>query len=620
MPSNKGRNNHPIATRHKKIVAVASKVRRGAGPGRSRTWRRVGQSRDLLHNERGLTKESRLVCQFPDHGWDIPPSPTAMLKLPQGCAAPQLKSSWQPTTRLLEFTLLGEGIGGDTPVVILVLEKLAMRATVPTSTRGGQVIDGLCAFVIPKLLPGQITGAKRWLPFSCCPGTVSDVPLAFCVNGTTPLGGKILIELPADGWDMDDRPNVRLRSAHYHNAAVPATWDRTQHALEIMIPTGAGATPIPMKSNVVLTIASVQDPFKETGGDTYAGGINASARITTLSASSGVIDGPDKLDVARISELRESDFDIASRSFDKEYVEKSGVVAVETLSDVLKRAHVHLSEEVYQSLVVTNLPLRMHAGHSSDSAAGAAVASSPQLELDGEQTSTESSIPNDQISKAEFLNLFARVYAPAYKFGQELRSACGRGHVEKVREWISRGCDPNAKDGSGWSALHYAADFGHLDVVQILLECATTPKVSPSSELGTSVHHQVDVNTRDACGWTPLMRAAANGHTKIVEVLLHGGADPLLTSVEGRTALHWAGSRGMDETMSVLLKAGAVIDHVDRSGWSALHCAILHGSAQCATLLLEQGATKSLKDKLHYPPAHYGEATLQVVSENAGAT
>uniref|UniRef100_K3WU08 Uncharacterized protein n=1 Tax=Globisporangium ultimum (strain ATCC 200006 / CBS 805.95 / DAOM BR144) TaxID=431595 RepID=K3WU08_GLOUD len=552
-----------------------------------------------------------------------------MLKLPQGCAVPQLKSAWQPTTRLLEFTLLGEGIGGDTPVVILVsgvstpeaatpqaeivvtaYEKLVVRSTVPASTRGGQVIDGPCAFVTPKLLPGQITGAKRWLPFSCCPDAVSDVSLAFCVNGTIPLGGKILIELPADGWDMGDRPSVRLRNAHYHNAAAPATWDRAQHVLEIMIPTGAGATPILMKSNMTLTIANVRNPSKETGGGTYAGSVNASARITTLSASGGVIDGPSKLDVARISELRESDFDIASKSFDEEDVEKNGVIAVDKLFDVLKRAHVHLSEALYQSLVVTNLPLRMHVNHSIDSAARAAAASAPQLGLDGEQVSdafTEASIPIDRISKAEFLNLFARVYAPAYKFGQELRLACGRGHVDKVCEWISRGCDLNAKDGSGWSALHYAADFGHLDVVQILLECVMTPEVPPTSVSNSSVHHLADVNSRDACGWTPLMCAAANGHTEIVEVLISGGADPSLPSVEGRTALHWAGSRGMDETVSALLKAGAPIDLVDRSGWSALHCAMLHGSAQCATLL-EQGAARELKDKLHYPPTYYGAA------------
>lgn len=626
-----------LAQRHRKIVAGRFKGRRVFEPEEAAPGVR-GQVAICFTTNGELPKESRLTCQLPDHGWGISasPAPNAMLRLPQGCAVPTLKTVWQPATRTLEFTLMDESISSDTSVVILVsgvhtpesatpqaeivvtaYAKLVVRTTVPQSTRGGQIIDGPCQFVVPKILPGQITGAKRWLPFSCFPGVVSDVSLSFCVNGKVPMGGKILIELPVGGWDMDDRPRVLLRNAQYHNVQVPATWDRTQHALEIAVPTTGGASPIPMKSNVKLTIAKVRNPTKETMSGAYTGAAAASARITTLSASGGVIDGPSKLDVARISELRESDFEGAITSFDEEDVEKRGAILAERIPDVLKRARVQLSAELYQSLVVANFPIRMHADQS-DASSSVAVAVPPSVSGEGDDGNADEaqSVDKDKIRKDEFLNLFASVYAPAYKYGQELRAACGRGHVEKVREWISRGCDPNAKDGSGWSALHYAADFGQLEVLHTLLDM-TTSAVS-SSNPGNSLQH-LELNARDGCGWTPLMCAAANGHTRIVEKLISDGADPLLASVEGRTALHWAGSRGMDETVRVLLDArgGDQIDHVDRSGWSVLHCAMLHGSSQCTMLLLENGADKSLKDKLQYPPTRYSGPALPAETEAA---
>lgn len=643
-----------LAQRHKKLVAGRFRGRRSVEPEEAAPGV-LGQLAVCFTTNGALPHQSRITCELPDHGWRVlaaaqstaaatsPYHVNAQVRVPQGCAAPSLKTLWHATTHTLEFTFLATdstssnavAVPSNAPVVILVsgvytpetatpqaecivtaFEKLVVRHTAPVSTRGGQIIDGPCRFTLPKILPGQLTGPKRWLPFSCCPSAVSDVSLTICMNGAIPSGGKVLIELPSDGWDMPEHPRVSLRNAQYRNSVVPATWTRAQHALEITV-NGAA---IPMKSSVTFTIASVQNPAKETWSASSNNSTSA-ARITTLSLSGGVIDGPTRLDVARISELRDTDMAIARARFDELDVEQTDTIPLESLRTLLERAQVRLSDELYASLVVLNLPDRMRtsaaspsdmsAASSAESAAIAPVGTSLQALETPSSTAGEMLSP-DRITCDEVLSVFAHVYAPAYKFGQDLRLACGRGQVASVREWISRGCDPNATDGSGWSALHYAADYGHADVLAALLDMA--PPISApanatapldSSASSPLVQQRLNVNARDGYGWTPLMCAAANGHSRVVETLLDAGADVHLASVEGRTALHWASSRGMDETVRLLLDRGADATVVDTSGWSALHCATLHSSTECATLLLERGASATQRDKLSYVPTFY---------------
>lgn len=62
----------------------------------------------------------------------------------------------------------------------------------------------------------------------------------------------------------------------------------------------------------------------------------------------------------------------------------------------------------------------------------------------------------------------------------------------------------------GMTALHWAADRGHVDVAKLLLD------------------NSADVNARDECGQTPLHYAASCGHEAIVKILLQHGADSTL--------------------------------------------------------------------------------------------
>lgn len=69
--------------------------------------------------------------------------------------------------------------------------------------------------------------------------------------------------------------------------------------------------------------------------------------------------------------------------------------------------------------------------------------------------------------------------------------ACYRGHLETAKLLVSRGGYWLSRDYSGFSALHYAADGGHLNIISHILSEGV-----PADELGE----------KTLSGWTPLMR------------------------------------------------------------------------------------------------------------------
>ena len=87
----------------------------------------------------------------------------------------------------------------------------------------------------------------------------------------------------------------------------------------------------------------------------------------------------------------------------------------------------------------------------------------------------------------------------------------------------SGGC--NTRDSSGYTALHYAALNGHLDIVELLLS------------------YEASCNSADDKGSSPLHLAAWAGNKDIVEMLLTKGpsiANVNLTNADKETSLHSA--------------------------------------------------------------------------------
>ena len=143
---------------------------------------------------------------------------------------------------------------------------------------------------------------------------------------------------------------------------------------------------------------------------------------------------------------------------------------------------------------------------------------------------------------------------------------------------LAAGADIEARSPTGWTALHVAAGFSRALVIAIL------------------ARHGATVNTADNDGDTPLITAAAMGHTDTVHQLLANGANPRaaspkvgddiflclrkrrLTSLPhqtGDTALHIAVRGGFANIVSYLLAAGASIAVHNNSGESPLDLVVL---------------------------------------------
>lgn len=105
------------------------------------------------------------------------------------------------------------------------------------------------------------------------------------------------------------------------------------------------------------------------------------------------------------------------------------------------------------------------------------------------------------------------------------------------------------------------------------------------------------VNMRNACLWTPLMKAALNGHLEAVKKLLAKGADVRAIDKGGYSAMMLAASNNFADVVDVLIQHGADINRIEHThGWSALIWAAKRGHLESVKVLLKHGADKSIVD------------------------
>jgi hypothetical protein len=69
------------------------------------------------------------------------------------------------------------------------------------------------------------------------------------------------------------------------------------------------------------------------------------------------------------------------------------------------------------------------------------------------------------------------------------------------------------------------------------------------------------VNVKDKYSWTPLYRAAYNGHLEAVEALLELGADPSFKDEKGKTAAQMACTGGNKFNKDAIVRALEVRTH-----------------------------------------------------------
>jgi hypothetical protein len=149
-------------------------------------------------------------------------------------------------------------------------------------------------------------------------------------------------------------------------------------------------------------------------------------------------------------------------------------------------------------------------------------------------------------------------------------SRCGQPDV--VRELLTHGPDLSFCAFIGGTPLHWAYYSGNRIVVDLLLEAGADPSLRdydyactprafgicvaaswgfPPLVARTLTMAPSAVNILEGRG-TPPHEAARSGHTRIIDTLLHAGADAEIRDADGKTALDLANDGGHEEAAEIL--------------------------------------------------------------------
>ena len=154
----------------------------------------------------------------------------------------------------------------------------------------------------------------------------------------------------------------------------------------------------------------------------------------------------------------------------------------------------------------------------------------------------------------------------------------------------------NQKNESGNTALHVAAEYGHVHLVRFLLEKG------------------INVECEGYYGTTALHRAVTAGHESVVSLLLEEGANVQARSGDGKTALHRAADAGHKTLVRLLLQHGASIEAKSDYGKTAFFRAAENGHLDIVRLLLNKGAdintTSNDRSSALHKAAEYGHEML----------
>lgn len=189
-------------------------------------------------------------------------------------------------------------------------------------------------------------------------------------------------------------------------------------------------------------------------------------------------------------------------------------------------------------------------------------------------------------------------------------------------------------DNQGYSAVHWAAKSGSVDMMEVLVEAKANLNVATAADsrmlpihwaasdgklstLKFLLDHRCDINALDGNGCTPAIVAAQHEEATCVIFLVQNGADLTLTDNNGDTALHWSCYKGFIELTGLCsYLCPQTMEKEDNYGQKPIHLAALRGNADVVEYLVADcGVDTNSKDKNGLTPLALAMKKKQLASE-----
>jgi hypothetical protein len=195
-----------------------------------------------------------------------------------------------------------------------------------------------------------------------------------------------------------------------------------------------------------------------------------------------------------------------------------------------------------------------------------------------------------------------------FRDGVQLSVACISGDLRAARLLIERDptligtygqveVDAMRRIGAhwGWTPLHLAAHYGHLEIVDLLIE----------------QHADLEAKALNAIGNTPLGAAVWGDRLDVVERLIRAGADLNVKNNFGQAPLHRAVHRGAHRIARLLIASGADPELVEKYlDWPSVFCPDVIPNEDAPPSAQEAGPAKP-----HHPfDRRLGRFTLRVIT------
>ena len=167
---------------------------------------------------------------------------------------------------------------------------------------------------------------------------------------------------------------------------------------------------------------------------------------------------------------------------------------------------------------------------------------------------------------------------PSIQFATAMFFAAGAGQLYACKRLASHNANLTAKKNTGETCLDRAAAQGHTAVVNWLLD------------------QGVAIDEQDNLGNTALIRACIEGHLEVAQLLASRNANLTAKSNAGETCLGWAAAKGHTAVVNWLLDQGVAIDEQDNSGNTALIYACMGGYLDVVEVLASRNAHLKAKN------------------------